>query len=58
MSEKSKGQKLQEKLAYKKANYFETASEEERKEIMRRHENHKARCALIASAMAHILSAS
>ena len=42
MSEKSKGQKLQEKLAYKKANYFETASEEERKEIYAYAEGYKA----------------
>ncbi len=33
MSEKSKGQKLQEKLAYKKKNYYEVASKEEKKEI-------------------------
>ena len=30
MAEKSKCQKLQEKLAYKKKNYFEVASQEER----------------------------
>lgn len=36
---------------------YKNATEEERKEIMRRHENHKARCALIASAMAQIFSA-
>ena len=41
MSEKSKGQELQEKLAYKKANYFETASEEERKAIYAYAEGYK-----------------
>ena len=35
MSEKSKGQKLQEKLSYKKKNYYEVASAEEKKEIGR-----------------------
>ena len=33
MAEKSKGQKLQESLSYKKKNYYEVASEAERKEI-------------------------
>lgn len=33
MSEKSKGQKLQEKLVYKKKNCYEAATKEERKEI-------------------------
>ena len=42
MSEKSKGQKLQEKLTYKKVNYFEKASEEECKAIYAYAEGYKA----------------
>ena len=41
MSEKSKGQKLQEKLAYKKKNYYEVASKEEKKEIFAFAEDYK-----------------
>lgn len=41
MSEKSKGQKLQEKLAYKKKNYYEVASAEEKKEIFSFAEDYK-----------------
>lgn len=41
MSDKSKGQKLQEKLSYKKKNYYETASEAERKEIFDYAEGYK-----------------
>jgi len=33
MSDKSKGQKLEEELSYRKKNYYEVASKEERKEI-------------------------
>ncbi len=42
MADKSKGQKLQEKLSYKKTNYFEVASEQERKEIFAYAEGYKA----------------
>ena len=42
MAEKSKGQKLQEKLSYKKKNYYETASEEEKKAIFAFAEDYKA----------------
>ncbi len=42
MSEKSKGQLLQEELSYKKLNYFEKASEEERQEIFAYAEGYKA----------------
>ena len=42
MAEKSKGQKLQEKLAYKKKNYYEVASQEEKKEIFAFAEDYKA----------------
>ena len=41
MSEKSKGQKLQEKLAYKKKNYYAVASKEEKKEIFAFAEDYK-----------------
>ncbi len=41
MSEKSKGQKLQEELSYKKKNYYETASKEEKKEIFAFAEDYK-----------------
>lgn len=42
MSEKSKGQLKQEELSYKKKNYFETASDKERKEIFDYAEGYKA----------------
>ena len=42
MAEKSKGQKLQEKLSYKKKNYYEVASKEEKKEIFAFAEDYKA----------------
>ena len=42
MAEKSKGQKFQEKLAYKKKNYYEVASKEEKKEIFAFAEDYKA----------------
>ena len=42
MAEKSKGQKLQEKLTYKKKNYYEVASKEEKKEIFAFAEDYKA----------------
>ena len=42
MSEKTKGQKLLKELAYKKQNYFEAASEEEKKAIFDYAEGYKA----------------
>lgn len=42
MSDKSKGQKLQEKLSYKKTNYYEQADEAERKAIFAYAEGYKA----------------
>lgn len=40
--EKSAGQKIQEELCYKRKNYYETASEEEKKEIFDYAEGYKA----------------
>ena len=42
MKEKSKGQKRAEELSYKKKNYFEVASKEERKAIFAYAEGYKA----------------